>query len=104
MEWNRIITLVTYAIELAIAALLLWYDQRLFFLYFFFCFVVGLDMKYRDVRKLILACEMLERLRIRVILRKLNVTEEEITKARKELTPEEDILLAKLLSDVGLKN
>jgi len=36
-------TLIIYAGELVIAAVLLWYDQRLFFFWFFLSFLIGIE-------------------------------------------------------------
>lgn len=104
----RVKTFVIYGIELAIAGVLLWVEQRLFFLYFFLLVFIAMDMKYLDLRKLIFSTEMLERLRATIIHRKLGVTEEDITKAResalKELTREEEARFAQMLREIGLKD
>jgi hypothetical protein len=107
MEGVRTRTFIIYGVELAIAAILLWYDQRLFFLYFFLCLLAVVDTRYVYLKKLIAACETLDRLRFKVIIKKLNVTEEEITQAREEAMNElgrvGEMQLVKLLREVGLK-
>ena len=96
--------ILIYAIEIAIAAAILWYDQRLFFLYFFAIVMIQLDRKARYLDKVIRVYDLSDELRVTCIVRHLKISDEEIEETRQELlkklTPEQEERLLKISRDV----
>ncbi len=72
--------LLIYGIELIVAAILMWIDQRLFWLYFFIITMYLIDSRTDYLRKIIRVFQVFNETKIMTIMKKLNISEEEIKK------------------------
>ena len=98
--------IIIYTIEILIAAAIIWYDQRLFLLYFFIIVLWKIDSKIEFLRKLIRVFGVIDEARLLAIARHLNVTEAQMNKVLKEaldkLSEEQRKLLEKDFKDIQL--
>lgn len=73
-------TFFIYFIETAIAGALLWFDQRLFLLYFFVIVIWAIDSKVDHLRKIIRVNGFIDECRTLAIAEHLNVPKEKMNK------------------------
>jgi len=71
-------TIFIYVVEIIIAAILLWFDQRIFFLYFFFCVMLMVDQKIKYLKKIIRIFWLQSNIRQQAIIKHLNIPDEEL--------------------------
>ncbi len=76
--------ILMYSLELGIAAAILWYDQRLFFLYFFFLVLCQIDYRATHLEKMLRIGGVIEELRILAIINYLKIPPEIFTKVHKD--------------------
>ncbi len=96
--------IIIYIIEIAIAAVILWYDQRLFFLYFFAATMMHLDRRAHHLEKMVRVFSYFSETKILALIHHLKISEEEIDNIRskylKRLTPEQERSLMKDICDL----
>ncbi len=96
--------IVTYLFELILATILILIDLRLFLVYAFMALLIGLDMKVDYLRKLVRVFEVWNETKLIAIQRKMQITNEDITKIAEEnmekLTEEQRKSLEKDLQDI----
>jgi hypothetical protein len=74
-----------YAIEAAIGAVLLWFDQRFFFLYMFIVLLITLDLMFNYLRKTIRFFGIKNIAETHSLVQHFGIKEEEIHKVWDEL-------------------
>lgn len=82
MKSKGILFLIELAVVLSIGAILLWFDQRIFFLFFFFYVIFALDQRTNHLRKTIRIFWVESTIYFMAILKNLNIPDEEFQKAR----------------------
>ena len=97
----------TYLIELVIAIILIAIRLEVFLVYAFFSIVFKIDMATDYLRKLIRVFQVTNEGKLRGIIRKLNISDEELQELGDEvensLTDEQRKSLYKDMDDLGLK-
>lgn len=86
-------TVVIWTVELGLAAIVMWIDQRLFWLYFFGMVAAVINMRVETLRKIIRFFQIANEVKLLAIADKLGVTPQELQRKadeiRQSMSPEE---------------
>jgi len=82
-----------WTLEIGVAAIVMWIDQRLFWLYFFGTVVAVINMRVDTLRKIIRFFQIANEVKLLAIADKLGVTPQELQRKadgiRQSMSPEE---------------
>jgi len=96
--------IVIYSLEILIAAALIWYDQRLFFLYFFLITMIHLDRRVSHLEKMNRVVGFYQEARDCSVIRHLKISDNALENMQKEMlknmTPEQEKRFLESCKDV----
>jgi hypothetical protein len=101
---TTLVYLLEFFIPTIIAAILLWFDQRIFFLFFFFYVIWAIDRRIDYLRKIIRIRSLQIETKIEAIIKHLNIPDKKVKKfwedVMKQLTAEEKEEIEKDYDDI----